>query len=307
MVHVAYCIDKNYQQHFGASATSLLLNFAGDGSELTIHVVTDEADPVFRARLDRLRSVFKARLELYLVDSQALQAMAPLKGTSAAHVSTATYFRFLLPRILPETVKKLLYLDADTIVPSDIGELFKTDMAGAAVAGVSDYSAKTMAAKQNVERYINSGVILLDVEQWRREDHGARCLAFASENKAKLIFGDQCTINLLFQDRLRLLDARWNCYVTPTARALPENPGVFHFITGDKPWHAWYENDLGKAYWRYLDVSPWAGARPVQPTTVDKAHRLARLLHRQNKTAESMRVYDSIIVNTRERNPRPGA
>ena len=42
-----------------------------------------------------------------------------------------------------------------------------------------------------------------------------------------------------------------------------------------------------RAYWRYLDVSPWAGALPVEPTTVDKAHRLARLFHRQNKMAES--------------------
>ena len=141
----------------------------------------------FCARLDRLRHAFKARLELYLVGSQELQAMAPLKGTSAPHVSTATYFRFLLPRILPESVKKVLYLDADTIVPSDIGEAFKVDMAGAAVAGVSDFSAQALAAKQNVKQYINSGVILLDVEQWRREDDCRRCLAFASQNTKRLI------------------------------------------------------------------------------------------------------------------------
>lgn len=304
MVHVAYCIDKNYQQHFGASATSLLLNFAGDGSDLAIHVITDEADPVFRARLDRLRHAFKARIELYLVGSQEIQAMASLKGTSAPHVSTATYFRFLLPRILPESVEKVLYLDADTIVPSDIGDVFKVDMTGAAVAGVSDYSATSLAARQNVKHYINSGVILLDVEQWRREDHGARCLAFASQNSKRLIFGDQCTINLLFQDRMHLLDTRWNCYVTPTPRPLPENPGVLHFITGDKPWHAWYENALGKTYWRYLDVSPWAGAQPVEPATVDKAHRLARLFARQNRMAESVRVYESIIATRRDSKPK---
>jgi lipopolysaccharide biosynthesis glycosyltransferase len=304
MVHVAYCIDKNYQQHFGASLTPLLLNFGGDGSELAIHVVTDEADTAFRSRLDRLRQAFKARIDLYLVGPQEIQAMAPLKGTSAAHVSTATYFRFLLPRILPEAVEKVLYLDADTIVPSDIGELFKVETRGAAVAGVSDFSAKNLAERQGVRRYINSGVILLDVGQWRREDHGARCLAFAHENSRRLIFGDQCTINLLFQESLHLLDTRWNCYVTPVPKALPENPGVLHFITGDKPWHAWYENELGKLYWRYLDVSPWAGAVPGEPTTLDKAHRLARLLHRQNKTAESMRVYESIIANTRERKSR---
>jgi lipopolysaccharide biosynthesis glycosyltransferase len=81
---------------------------------------------------------------------------------------------------------------------------------------------------------------------------------------------------------------------------------VLHFITGDKPWHAWYENALGKAYWKYLDVSPWAGAKAVAPTTVEKAHRLARLLHRQNKTAESVRVYDSIVVSARERNAKSG-
>jgi len=298
MFHVAYCIDKNYQQHFGASITSLLLNFSGDATNLSIHVVTDHADPDFRAKLDLLNSLFKARIELHFVRPEDIQSMASFKAKSAPHVTTAAYFRLLLSSILPETVKKVLYLDADTIVLSDLAEMLRIDLAGAAVAGVPDYSAKDMTERHQIKQYINTGVMLLDLDQWRQKDYGVRCMTFASQNQEKLYFGDQCTINLLFQDSLNLLHSKWNFYVTPFQQSKPsENIAILHFITGDKPWHSWYENEVAKLYWRYLDVSPWTGAVPVAPTTLDKAHRLARLLHRQNKSADAISVYEQMLAS----------
>ena len=69
-----------------------------------------------------------------------------------------------------------------------------------------------------------------------------------------------------------------------------------HFITADKPWHAWYENNLSKYYWKYLDVSPWAGAVPAPPQNVEKAQRLARLRYLEGKNAESVQVYENIVA-----------
>jgi lipopolysaccharide biosynthesis glycosyltransferase len=69
-----------------------------------------------------------------------------------------------------------------------------------------------------------------------------------------------------------------------------------HFITADKPWHSWYENSLSKHYWKYIDVSPWAGATPVPPTRVGKALRLARLRYAEGKSSESIQLYERILT-----------
>lgn len=298
MVHVAYCFDKNFEPLFGASLMSLLLNFRSAGAGLTVHVVTDNHHPGFQEKIEHLRSAFAARIELYVISAADIQAMAALPVTRQPHVTHAGYYRLLLARILPETAGKVLYLDADTIVLSDVGALYATDMAGAPVSGVSDLAAERWKAEHQLGRYINSGVLLIDLEQWRREDHAARCLDYIANNREKLLFGEQCAQNLVFQDSLQLLDARWNHYVLPHAKTqVSGDAAILHFVTRDKPSHAWYENPLGKYYWRYLDVSPWAGAVPILPTTLEQAYRFARLLHRQGKVEESIATYEKVLVS----------
>src|SRR5262249_46171688 len=89
---------------------------------------------------------------------------------------------------------------------------------------------------------------------------------------------------------------KWNHFVT-AQRATDDitDAALLHFIMADKPWHAWYENELSRYYWKYLDVSPWGGAKPVGPKTVEHALRQARLMARQRKPDEAIEIYESIF------------
>ena len=40
--------------------------------------------------------------------------------------SIATYFRMLLPTLLPKEIRRILYLDCDVIILQDISELYKS-------------------------------------------------------------------------------------------------------------------------------------------------------------------------------------
>lgn len=298
MVHVAYCFDKNYRQHFGASMTSLLLNFDGPGSDLCIHVITDEMDHVFQTRLNRLQDTFKARIEIHipLVEDIAEISRLQLNSRAVEHVTMATYFRLLLAKILSSSVDRVLYLDADTIILSSVRELFNTDMENATLAGAPDLSSQGMSARLQLQNYINSGVLLIDLKQWRQRNYTSRCLDYAARNPEKLLYADQCTINIVLADSLYLLDGKWNRGVTAHAKSqTADGAGVLHFITRDKPWHAWYENSLAKYYWRYLEVSPWAGALPVQPSTIEEARRMARLSFNQGNSLAAVKIYESIL------------
>ena len=306
MMHVAYCFDPLYEQHFGASITSLLLNFKGPGSDLCVHVVVTDVSDALRDRLLRLTHTFRARIEVHLVLPEDLQRLSvlPVHSKWMSYLTMATYFRVLLPNILPPGIDWLLYLDSDTIVLSDVRPLFDIDLQGAAIGAVIDSANPRMAAQRRAQRYINSGVMLMDLQRWRQDGIVARCLDFALNNPEQIRFGDQSAINAVCTDVIHVLDDRWNRFVVAHNRSDEvADAAILHFITADKPWQSWYENNLSTFYWRYLDVSPWAGAEPVRPNTVTQAQRLARLRFQQGRTQESVDLYERIASSLTRTRP----
>ncbi len=299
-LHVVYCFDHHYEQHFGASVMSLLLNCRGPGSDLCIHVVTPHVSDDFQARLDRLTDTFQSRIEVHLVLPDDIARLSSLANKSKimSHLTAATYYRVLLPNILPPSIDRVAYLDSDTIVLSDIRALFDIDLGHAVIGAALDRGSAAMAAKRGLVQYINTGVMLMDLHRWRQGDYVDRCLDYASKNPEKISYGDQCAINTVCTDAIHLLEGRWNHFVvSPPKPDDASGAAILHFITGDKPWQAWYENSLSSLYWRYLDVSPWSGAVPVPPTTVTQAQRLARLRLTQGKPRESVKIYERIVAS----------
>src|ERR1700747_2402939 len=85
---------------------------------------------------DGIREELKKEVLLSLPKGSARIVWFPIKmnifqGFSAAtmpHVSNITYSRILIPEIFPETVSRVLYLDADLLVLEDLGPLWQTDL-----------------------------------------------------------------------------------------------------------------------------------------------------------------------------------
>lgn len=298
MMHVVYCFDHRYEQHFGASVMSLLLHLGGPGSDLCVHVVTADPSDGFQARLDHLTDRFQARITVHRVQAQDVSQVAGLQlmNKPTGHLTAATYYRVLLGSILSPDIDRVLYLDADTIVLSDVRPLFGLDLGTAVIGAALDRGSVQMAARRGLPRYVNSGVLVMDLQRWRQGDLARRCLDFAAQNPEKISYGDQCAINAVCTDLIHVLEPRWNRFVVPQTRADDAgDAAILHYITGDKPWQAWYENDLARHYWRYLDVSPWTGAVPVPPASVGQARRLARLKFVQGQPQEAVAIYERIL------------
>lgn len=295
MIHVAYCFDRNYQQHFGAAVTSLLLNFDGPGEDLCIHVVTDAPDADLLAKVERLRQVFRATIKTYSPAHESLQWLAGLmvQREKPTYLTQASYFRLLLPQLLPESVDKVLYLDSDTVVLSSVRAVFDEDVADSALAAVTDMDSARLSGYWSLDRYINSGVMLMNLRRWRERGYARQCIEFAEQNAIKCRLFDQDAINGVMAGDIQLLPARWNVQVR---QADPEaadssDAAIVHYIGVGKPWQAWYRNPLGVYYWRYLDVSPWRGAEPVPPRNGKEMNRLAKLQMKNGMYRKAIRSY----------------
>lgn len=165
------------------------------------------------------------------------------------HISKVTYARFLIPRVFPETVTTVLYLDADLIVLGDLRPLWETDLGGAVVGAVLDGLDTQIKANEpisqrapRVQNYFNAGVLLIDLLKWREEKVSEAALDYLTLHP-DTPFSDQDALNVACDGKWKQLDGRWNFvdyFERVEMSALDHNqlPWIVHFATWEKPWNA---------------------------------------------------------------------
>jgi lipopolysaccharide biosynthesis glycosyltransferase len=133
------------------------------------------------------------------------------------------YFRLLMPFVLPD-VTRAVYLDADTVVLEDIYPLWTIDLEGFALAAVRDYLPCISDAVENWAElqlkpnapYFNSGVLVVDLDQWREQRIAERVLSVCRENQEHLCAQrkwpqhDQYGLNVVLHGQWKPLHQIWN-------------------------------------------------------------------------------------------------
>ena len=128
-----------------------------------------------------------------------------------------TLTRLALTEILPEE-HRAVWLDVDTIVTEDIGELFDMDLQGNLIGAAVEIfrGAKPFT-------YYNAGVLLMDLDALRK---GKAEDLIRTVNRRKLDFPDQDAINLRMQGEILRIPADYNsCDWT----GYGTHPKVVHF------------------------------------------------------------------------------
>ena len=191
------------------------------------------------------------------------------------HISSATYYRLCLSKLLPHNVKTVLYLDADVIINGSLLDLFNTDISKYSLAAVPDAwidKDETIRSKISLNEdahYLNGGVLLLNLERWRSEKIDLRALKFCRSNPDRTTYWDQCAINHIVQGRFYVLDRKWNFQVEhmrrvskykfdPSAEADASSAAIIHFTSPLKPWNFMCTHPMKGLYFKYLKYTGWS-------------------------------------------------
>lgn len=110
--------------------------------------------------------------------------------------------RLALPEIFPDE-SRVLWLDIDTIVEDDVGDLFDIDMAGNYVAMVREPKRCYFPF-----RYFNAGVCLMDLDAIRAEGIHLKWIRLI--NTEPFTAMDQDAINLICQGEILELSPEYN-------------------------------------------------------------------------------------------------
>lgn len=174
-------------------------------------------------------------------------------------INVSFVLRLFASRILPNNVDKILYLDVDTLITSSIKELdeveFDEETAICAVKDLirhDDYERLSIDPQKHT--YFNAGIMLLNLDYWRRHDIGKQCVEMLLKNSEKYRFQDQDVLNIACQGHTKYLHPRYNCMTFFFARReflkkrirkeefenvleAQKSPTIIHYTWPNKPWH----------------------------------------------------------------------
>ncbi len=118
-----------------------------------------------------------------------------------------SYTPFALLRLLSDKAPlpdKVLYLDTDTIAMDDITSLWNQDVDGYHFGAVLDHYGKVFISP----KYINSGVVLMNLKEMKKDDALGKCRHLLHVKKMK--FHDQTALNKVSFGRIKYLPRKFN-------------------------------------------------------------------------------------------------
>jgi lipopolysaccharide biosynthesis glycosyltransferase len=260
-IHIVLASDGNLIRQAGITALSATLTASGPIHATFLTPPASAQHPDWELVRSALRTHgVQSMVVPVQLDSSKLQL--------ASHLTAVTYYRILLPRVLPESLTRVIYLDCDVIVNRDLRELWETDMRGHCLAAVDDaaFSDWERIGLSKEQRYFNAGVLLLDVAALRANALFDTALEFSRLHAAELTWADQCALNKTFAGRWLSLPRHWNyqhAMLLHDIRAVGMRQArrlasgfVIHFNHYERPWQIDSPHPLKRYYVSIVRAHP---------------------------------------------------
>lgn len=255
MINVCISCDDNYAKYAGVVIASVLLS-AKEDDEFSFYILDGGISEKAKVRIDRLKQIRDFNLVYVQIDPTMFDVYKDI--LTHGYISIATYYRLKLSELLPK-VDRVIYLDCDVIVRKSLSELFDTDMEDKYIAGIIDSRVK-YKPKWKDTKYINAGVLLMDLGKIRRDGIEDKFAQYAKDNIDNIKAGDQDIINFTLDGEIKIVDDRWNVQVSSflSRSSFTKDPYIIHYIAKQKPWLFASYNHFKNEYFKVLEHTPWA-------------------------------------------------
>ena len=279
---VMYASDDNYAEIMGVSILSLLQSNR-DVQKIRIFIIEDAISEENKSRLTNMVNEYER--DVIFIQKPDIRNNLGVELKTLRWSDSAFSRLFLKELFAPyPDVHKLLYLDCDTLVVADLQDLWNTDISSylgaACLECMSNLHKKIIGAKKT-DNYINTGMLLLNVDRCVKEDVQRQASDFLKKYKGKVEYVDQGVINGTVSNRFLLVDPRYNLtalaydftygemqiyrkpqfgYSEAEWNKAVSDPAVIHFTTSFLSVRPWYEGSHHPyaATWKQIhDQSPW--------------------------------------------------
>lgn len=268
-LNIVYSTDENYAKFCLASLASLIESNKNK-KNIKIYIIENELSQKTKQKMEELvQNNGKIIFINYKNDYQNL---------ASEEYPFAGYARLFIQDKIKED--KVIYLDCDLIVKNDLEELYNIEMGENWIGGVQDpcgsESIKIPIGMDINDRYINAGVLLINLKKWREIDFKKLVIEFIKKHNGNVAHRDQGIINGICKGHILYLNPKYNLmpemimmkseelkkiykmkefYTDEDLKKAKENPTIVHFIRKvyNRPWFIENPHPYQKDFLQYYE------------------------------------------------------
>lgn len=274
-INIGYSCNEAYVPHTGISMLSLFENnkeienitvylFSKDITDASIKLLNDIAN-------EYGRHFVEIPLNSILYDLNVKE--------TERHIITV-YAKLFFSRV--EEIDKIIYLDSDTIINNGLKEMWSINLQDNYVAGVETYTVKvkTQLGLSKYDKFINDGVVILNLSKLRSENMAVIFLEYINKHKGAPPLLSEGTINVICREKIVSIHPKFNLmsgffsihgrkyyksknlgdyYSDKVISEAIQNPVVIHYLAAffNRPWDKNCSHPLRESYLKYKAMSPW--------------------------------------------------
>lgn len=254
-IPIVYACDKGYINITYISIKSIIDN--SDKKTILIFFILHDSS-VQEKEKEILRSLENSNTYINFIDMTG--KFEDLKS-NIKHVTRATFYRLEIVKLL-SFYKKVIYLDGDTVVKSNINRLYRTDINNFYIAGAKaiayDHERTRRRLGIDPSSYVNAGVLLFNIEELNKFNIYERFIQLSKKN---FLAGDQDILNVACHGKIKLIDKAFNFmtkYINTEGYCIQDHEiNIIHYADKIKPW-----NDKNSPYasyfWKIAMNSPFS-------------------------------------------------
>jgi lipopolysaccharide biosynthesis glycosyltransferase len=278
-MNIIYTCDDNFGWLTGISMISLFENNK-DADMLKVYLLGDNISIGTYQTLNEIAEKYSRNFELIDVpDLNIPESLYQGRWPKSA------FTRMFAGELLPSTLNKVLYLDADTIVNGSIKELFEFRDLQYTVSGVKDCVSNLYKSKIGIKPadvYINAGVLLFNLDLLRTIDIRDRMNKFLDKYMNAVNYADQDILNGIFEGKFGILPPQFDVMTLTSVYSYhqiiqlrrPDNyysrnevdfskshPVIIHYTTcmlNIRPWCVESYHPFAWLFEKYKSMSPWS-------------------------------------------------
>lgn len=240
-INIVYITDRNYFPNTCISIYSIKKN-RNPQLNYQVYVILDQ---VPMEETEVLYQLETDEFQIHLIRKEFDLCMF---SRDDFPVSMSACIKFQLAEILP-TLEKVLYLDGDIIVQTDLWELYISNIEDVYAAVVRDMIAENMRPsamdklKSDLRYYFNSGMMLLNLRKIREDGIQDKLIDYRLNDIN--YFMDQDALNMVFDEQVRYLPTRFNYLITMIDYADNiEFPDDYGYSTDSLEWERIHSADI---------------------------------------------------------------
>lgn len=327
-MYVSYSSSDSYAPHTGISILSLLENNQ-DSEFIHIFLLDLGISQKNKEKIQQIVDRFHRSITIMNVDNDTI------RNTIQANVpehfgSLATYARLCGAVIYPKNVHRIIFIDSDMIIRKSLKGIFDADMGECVVGAVPGRNAFGENDINNPEEaeigrkhsyYVNCGFLLVDLDNWRKNNFTQNIQRAASELKL-FTFKDQTILNAALEDKyFYRLPCKYNYPFHANPRYLikkwakdypqlseseiisaAEDPVVIHYVGEQcRPWYKENISCMADEYYKYKSESPFNNV-PLQSIFETPKYKKASIIQKiylkiMFKTYQSRIGYPLYAIN----------